>query len=345
MTKRTEKYHSRQKRAGIPFWGISLVFVLGLLAGFLIHAFFPVIKNGILKRDLVTISRDIPMRGTEPDAVYKRSADEDITSLEVSSLDESNHDTRANTHASQDFSSRSTDPIQQQSKDIVTQPDSVATGKLALVIDDWGNNLPLASRFAELPIRFTAAVIPGLSYTSQTIDLLRRENIPYLIHMPMQALSDKLTERKKYRIGAEDSAERVEEEIRKVMPAFKGAIGLNNHRGSKATESKRVMSALMKSLADRDLIFLDSNTTPKTVAYQIALKEGVTAYKNAQFLDNSSSHLEIMRQLSLAASRAHQKGTHIAICHLRPATLRALQEFFEKKNGGNNIKLVFLSEI
>ena len=345
LTKRTEKYHSKQKRVGIPFLWISLVFVLGLLAGFLIHFFFPIVKNGTVKRDVIPISQDDPLKNRDLNTANERSKDKKILPSEVPSADISSRDTNTTSNAKDDNASALNDPINQQSKDMGEEPLHVVAGKLAVIIDDWGNNLPLANRFAALPIRFTAAVIPGLSYTSQTLDLLNRGNIPYLIHMPMQAISDKPGDKKKYRIGVEDSAESVEEAIQRVMPAFKGAIGLNNHRGSKATESRRVMSALMKSLADRNLIFLDSSTTPKTVAYQMAKQQGIPAFKNAQFLDNSSDHLEIMKQLSLAVSRAQKKGQHIAICHVRPATLRALHEFFVKKHGGRNVKLVTLDEM
>ena len=58
-----------------------------------------------------------------------------------------------------------------------------------------------------------------------------------------------------------------------------GAIGVNNHEGSALTENKEAMKFLMAELKARNLLFLDSLTNPKSVAYATAREFGIESRK------------------------------------------------------------------
>ena len=63
------------------------------------------------------------------------------------------------------------------------------------------------------------------------------------------------------------------------------AVGVNNHQGSRATSDVALMQALMPVLRERGLFFIDSRTEAKTVAYDIAKRDGVRAASRKVFLD------------------------------------------------------------
>ncbi len=64
------------------------------------------------------------------------------------------------------------------------------------------------------------------------------------------------------------------------------AVGVNNHQGSRATSDAALMQALMPLLRERGLFFIDSRTDAKTVAYDMAKRDGVRAASRKVFLDD-----------------------------------------------------------
>jgi len=59
------------------------------------------------------------------------------------------------------------------------------------VIDDGGNNIDLAKRVAALNFPMTWAILPYERFSKATASIADEHKIPYLLHMPMQAETDK----------------------------------------------------------------------------------------------------------------------------------------------------------
>jgi polysaccharide deacetylase 2 family uncharacterized protein YibQ len=201
---------------------------------------------------------------------------------------------------------------------------------LALVVDDCGGSLEMARRLLSVDIPLTWSVIPYLKYSEKTAELLRSEDVPFLVHVPMQALADpdgKAGEKNYYHIGVGMTREAVCGALEPMLDSLPGAYGINNHRGSKATADADVMDSVMRVLAKRGMFFMDSRTSPKSVAYKSALKNGVAAAENSHFLDNESDRTRIAEELAVASSMAKKRGSAIAICHLRPETVAFFEDF------------------
>ena len=95
--------------------------------------------------------------------------------------------------------------------------------------------------------------------------------------------------------------------------------------GSRATADPALMETILGLLRRRGLYFLDSRTTPDTVAFQIARKMGVPALQRSIFLDGrrDESYIEIQFQNLLREARV--KGSAVAIGHPYPATIAVLK--------------------
>jgi polysaccharide deacetylase 2 family uncharacterized protein YibQ len=107
-----------------------------------------------------------------------------------------------------------------------------------------------------------------------------------------------------------------------------GAVGVNNHEGSALTENKEAMKFLMAELKARNLLFLDSLTNPKSVAYATAKEFGLKAAKRDVFLDNEGDNAAyIGKQLEELARIAQEHGHAIGIGHPHPATISALRKW------------------
>jgi hypothetical protein len=107
-----------------------------------------------------------------------------------------------------------------------------------------------------------------------------------------------------------------------------GAVGVNNHEGSSLTENKEAMKFLMAELKARDLLFLDSFTSSKSVAYATAKEFGLKAAKRDVFLDNESDNPAYIRnQLEELAELSKKHGSAIGIGHPHPTTLSELRKW------------------
>ena len=222
--------------------------------------------------------------------------------------------------------------------------------KIAIVLDDCGANMSMARRVLSCDVPVTWAVLPNLRYSEDTAGLLRETGVPFLIHVPMQAEIDKpgIAGRSgPYRIGAGMARDEVKEVLVSILDSMEGAIGINNHRGSKATSDRGVMDAVMEVIAERNLFFFDSRTTSRSVAYDSALNHGLAAAYNSRFLDNASDRDKIAAQMQGAVKLAQSKGAIAVICHMRPETVAFLEDFKGELDNGyhkSGVKFITLAE-
>jgi polysaccharide deacetylase 2 family uncharacterized protein YibQ len=104
------------------------------------------------------------------------------------------------------------------------------------------------------------------------------------------------------------------------------AIGVSNHRGSLLTRHPGHMSWLMEEIAAHEgMFFVDSFTTPQSVAMQIAAGRGIAAARRHVFLDNDRSAEAIARAFADLAARARRDGLAVGIGHPYPETLAYLE--------------------
>lgn len=221
---------------------------------------------------------------------------------------------------------------------------------LAIVVDDCGSNFKMAKLLVDLKLPLTFAIIPHLKYSLPTAEMFVSNDVPFLIHLPMQAYVDPDGKAggKLYSIGVGMTEDAISNALLSQIDSLPGAFGVNNHRGSKATSDARTMRAVMKVLKERDVFFLDSSTSSRTVGYKIALEMGLMSAKNNFFLDGESDKEKIEYQTMRAVKAAAKKGEAIAICHLRAETIEFLKtlspERIKKEYGVELITLPNLVE-
>jgi polysaccharide deacetylase 2 family uncharacterized protein YibQ len=114
-------------------------------------------------------------------------------------------------------------------------------------------------------------------------------------------------------------------QIGAALNALPLAVGVNNHMGSRLTENRAAMQAVMQQMNNHNLFFLDSRTTQHSVAYQVAQEMGVPTAQRQVFLDHEVKDIKIQQQLRQLATLAHAYGSAIGIGHPYPETVRVLQ--------------------
>jgi polysaccharide deacetylase 2 family uncharacterized protein YibQ len=114
--------------------------------------------------------------------------------------------------------------------------------------------------------------------------------------------------------------------IEAALQAMPFARGVNNHMGSRLTESRTTMQTVLQSVKRHKLFFLDSRTSKDSLAYQVAQELGVPTARRQVFLDNEAEPGKITQQLQRLIILAQQQGSAIAIGHPYPATVQVLQQ-------------------
>jgi polysaccharide deacetylase 2 family uncharacterized protein YibQ len=222
---------------------------------------------------------------------------------------------------------------------------------LAVVLDDVGYSMSLAMRVISLDLPLTLAVIPGVRYSGAIAAELDKRGIPYLAHIPMQAVGDPdgraghVGLKNDYAIGVGMTEPAMRETLIPLIDSLPGAYGASNHRGSKVTSDPDMMKIFMSLLKERDLFFLDSHTTANTVAYETARAEGLRTAKNSFFIDHEGDAERISAAFDRALGVVTKAGSAVAICHMRLETIKFLEELKRKDMKAAGVNLVTLTQL
>ena len=217
------------------------------------------------------------------------------------------------------------------------------SGKLVLIIDDLGGSLNYARQLHSLDFPVVFSILPHMPGTEQVVEYARNNNVETMLHLPMEPLG--------YPQGIEPgpgalfvnmNSKEIRRRVADNLAQVPGAIGVNNHMGSRFTQDFRGMNVVFDEIQKQGLFFLDSMTTPKSVAEELAAKRNIVFLKRHVFLDNVQDKNAILFQLSKAENIAVKHGMAVAIGHPYPETLEALREWNRIRN--RNVEVVRLSE-
>ena len=222
------------------------------------------------------------------------------------------------------------------------KPIPAVKGRIAVVIDDWGYNLANLKIAEEIKYPLTCAVLPNLKNSGLVARRLNSLGFEIILHLPMQP-------KEKYRLEKEtitasmDRAQ-IRAIINKDLASVLFARGISNHMGSYITEDTRVSSLIISEVKKRNLYFLDSFVTAKSVCSVLAKRMRVRFAKRGIFLDNRDDPEYIKGQIIKLKELSARKGYAVGIGHDRRNTLLVLKKMIpELEKSG--YKFIFVSEI
>jgi polysaccharide deacetylase 2 family uncharacterized protein YibQ len=215
--------------------------------------------------------------------------------------------------------------------------------RLAIILDDLGNDNNAAKAVFAMPYPLTISVLPNQTHSAEIAQQAQQRGDQVMLHLPMQSLAKEHPEAQELHGGM--SRADVSRLVSQFLNEVPGVIGVNNHQGSASTADKKLMAELMPVLKEHKLFYVDSRTSAATVAYDTAQRYGVrAAFRNVPFLDDVEDVASVRRQIEIAIAGAAKKKDALAIGHAHPSTLEALKETLpEAKTHG--VKLVFASEL
>ena len=206
------------------------------------------------------------------------------------------------------------------------RPAPDARGRLAILLDDAGQELDLLQAAAALPKEIGFAILPFLPKSAESAEALHGSGHEIWLHLPMEPNTYPADNPGPGALMMSMSTSELRTAVHAAIDNIPHAVGVNNHMGSKVTSNLKTMTWIMQELKARDLAFIDSRTTSRTVAEVAAVGLGVPVNRRHVFLDNERNPAAVRRQLEEAVRRCRLEGEIIAIGHLDPVTIEVLAE-------------------
>ena len=195
---------------------------------------------------------------------------------------------------------------------------------IALIIDDIGYNAALGEQAIALQGAVTFAVLPHTPHGKELAELANSQGKEIMLHAPMSNLANMPLG--PGALTAELSKEVFVATLNEDIDAIPHLQGVNNHMGSALTEMAMPMQWVMEVLKARELYFVDSYTTAKSVAGKMAKEQQIPSMTRNVFLDNVQSHEDIDREFKKLIKMAREKGVAVGIGHPYKETLAYLEQ-------------------
>jgi polysaccharide deacetylase 2 family uncharacterized protein YibQ len=206
-----------------------------------------------------------------------------------------------------------------------------------------GGSLEMAKNFLELPYPIAFAVLPYEPYSREVAQLILRHGHVVLLHMPMEPHGYPQKNPGKGALVLDQDKETQRRLFLKALEQVPGALGVNNHMGSRFTEDREAMRFFLQMVKEKNLFFVDSATSDKTVACDVAREIGVICLRRNVFLDHEPSVSFINAQFVRLSDMALSRDMTIVIGHPHRVTL----ELLKKKLGeiqSKNVELVSIDK-
>lgn len=220
--------------------------------------------------------------------------------------------------------------------------------RVAIVIDDFGQrNATGAEEILTLGIPVTCAIMPNLENTRKHADEAVKKGHQVIVHLPLEPVKGKKSWLGPGAITMKLTEEEIKYLVRKDFDSVPHAVGFNNHMGSAATSTDKIMRPILQVAQERNFFVLDSRTTGKSRIPAVSKELGIPCIERNVFLDNVKSSKYVKKQLFELSQEALKNGKAIGIGHVGlggKVTANALKEMIpQMKEMG--IEFVYLSEI
>jgi polysaccharide deacetylase 2 family uncharacterized protein YibQ len=249
------------------------------------------------------------------------------------------HDKAPTNSTNLDSIINNTTTLDENNEDIEHQ---IIVAEVAIIIDDIGYNRSQGLAAINIPGKLTYAIIPHSPHAKSLAIAANKMQKELILHAPITNIHN-------YPMGQSGLSEEMSEEnfhntLSNAIASVPYVIGVNNHMGSLLTQQQRPMEWTMKTLKAHGLYFIDSRTTPASIAWKTAQQFNIASLKRDVFLDHERDSGFIAEQFERFISIAKRKGYAIAIAHPYPETIKYLRDNINRLKA-HGIRLRTASEL
>lgn len=199
-------------------------------------------------------------------------------------------------------------------------------GRIAVIVEELGARPDVLERLVGLQRRLTVAVLPGLPLSRQIARDAARAGLEVLVQLPLEPYHFPEVDPGPGVLLLAMAPGELTRRTREHLASVPGAVGVSTRMGSRFTEDRAQMRAVLEPVFLGGLFFVDSVTTSRTVGYDLARALGIPAARRQVFLDPDESEATARAQFAAAERWAERRGSVVAVGRGRLLTIRLLEE-------------------
>ena len=212
-------------------------------------------------------------------------------------------------------------------------PEPLAVSGIGLIVDDVGFDLHALERILNLSVPVAIAVLPGAPYARRAATLAHESGQVVMLHLPMEPSTPKYREKMTDTfLRADMSGDELRQLFLRNLEKVPYAEGVNNHMGSELTELREPMSQVMQLCREKGLFFIDSKTSNRSVASELAGSMNVPWASRRFFLDHSSDEAAMAKAWEGARACAAKGYSCIVIAHPHAETVSFLESHLSESD-------------
>ena len=214
---------------------------------------------------------------------------------------------------------------------------------VAIIIDDLGYDKKIAKKLSQLNGGITFSILPHSPFQESIARLAHDNGLGTMLHLPMEPFEYPAVNPGPGTLLTTMTPDQLIRQLEKNLAAVPYIKGVNNHMGSKMTAESGQMYQIFSILKKRNLYFIDSRTSGKTLCKPSARLFQIPFAQRDVFIDHFQDPDFIRKQIKELIRIAQRNGQAVGIGHPHTITYEILREMMpelEKK-----VKLVPASEI
>lgn len=214
---------------------------------------------------------------------------------------------------------------------------------VAIIIDDLGYDKKIAKKLSQLNSGITFSILPHSPFQESIARLAHDNGSDTMLHLPMEPFEYPAVNPGPGTLLTTMTADQLIRQLEKNLAAVPYIKGVNNHMGSKMTAESGQMYQIFSILKKRNLYFIDSRTSSKTLCKPSARLFQIPFAQRDVFIDHFQDPDFIRKQINELIQIAQKNGQAVGIGHPHTITYEILREMMpelEKK-----VRLVPASEI
>jgi len=206
-----------------------------------------------------------------------------------------------------------------------------------------GYDKKIAKKLSQLNSGITFSILPHSPYQESIARLAHKNGLDIMLHLPMEPFEYPQINPGPGTLLTTMTPDQLIHQLEKNLAAVPYIKGVNNHMGSKMTAESGQMYQIFSILKKRNLYFIDSRTTSKTLCKPSARLFQIPFAQRDVFLDHFQDPDFIRKQIKELIRIAQRHGQAVGIGHPHTITYEILREMMPELQ--KKVKLVPASEI
>jgi hypothetical protein len=216
--------------------------------------------------------------------------------------------------------------------------------RIAVVVDDLGGQREAFDGLREIRRPLTVAVLPARPQSASIARDAARAGMEVLLGLPMEPYRYPEVDPGPGTLLMSMPPAEIQQVVGGHLEGLAAVVGVMNRMGSRLTENRPRMRALLEVLAARRLFLVDAYTSSQSVAFDEAREAGVRAARRQILVDHSRGETGDRARWDEVATWAERRGEVVVVAHGHPLTVRLLKEYVPRWEA-RGLRLVPVSQL